>query len=319
MIFKSNFKILLPLLILSTISLSSNAQILGINKPLFSDLPFFNTRFIKQNNIKAIKGSISSKKVRDIIRSKGLDYHYQFGEDGKLKTQLSSHFSNGLKDTATHHFTYDSLGRIAIKRASDLNGYCSYHYNYDHLNNIITQSYCRDENKFDSKAKFELKKQYVITTDSFNYQKLSDTQSQKIFYNDYGIKFKTQTNYYDSLGYLIEEYTKFIIGNNKEKTTYEYDEIGRIHLKHTYTNISKNERNTEDYSYDEIGNVLDIKYYQNDKHTSTKQFLYDKNMLLSAMIIQDMETEFLRIIKYRYTFYDGSINFSELDSLGIRK
>jgi len=283
--------------------MSRNAQILEINKPLFSDLPFFNTRFIRQNKVKSITGSISSKKVRDIIRSKGLDYYYQFGKDGKLKTQLSSHFYKGSKDTTTHHFTYDSLARITIKRESDLNGYCSYHYNYDKLNNIITQSYCRDENKFNSKAKFELKKQYIIKTDSFTYKKLSDTQSQKTFYNDYGIKFKTQTNYYDSLGYLIEEYSKFIIGNNKEKTTYEYDEIGRIFKKHTYINIAKNTKNTEEYHYDEIGNILDIKYYKAEKHTSTKQFLYDGNMLLSAIIIQEMETEFLRIIKYRYTFF----------------
>ncbi len=80
-------------------------------------------------------------------------------------------------------------------------------------------------------------------------------------------------------------------------------------------NISNNKKNTEVHSYDEIGNILEIKYYKADKHTSTKQFLYDKNMLLSAMIIQNMETEFLRIIKYRYTFFDGSTNYSELDSL----
>jgi hypothetical protein len=313
MIFKSNFKILLPLLILSTISLSSNAQILEINKPLFSDLPFFNTRFIKQNNVKSIKGSISSKKVRDIIRSNNLDYSYQFNEDGTLKSQLASHYSKGLKDSTVISYAYNN-SQISLLRKSDSQGYYSYQYNYDDKKNIIAQTYCRDENKFNSKKRFKLKKQYIIKKDSFSYQQF-DNQTKKIFYNSYNKKFKTQTNSYDSLGYLVEEYTKYIIGNKKEKTTYEYDEIGRIHLKHTYTNISKNERNTEDYSYDEIGNILDIKYYQNDKHTSTKQFLYDKNMLLNAMIIEDVATEFLRIIKYRYTFYDGSTNYSELDSL----
>jgi len=295
------------------LTLSGNTQILGINQPLFSDLPFFNTQFVRQNNIKSIKGSISSKKVRDIIRSNNLDYSYQFNEDGTLKSQLSSHYSKGLKDSTIVSYEYLN-NNISLQRKSDSYGYYSYHYNYDDSNNIITQTYCRDENQFNAKKKFKLKKQYIIKKDSFSYQEY-DNQTKKIFYNSYGKKFKTQTNYYDSLGYLVEEYTKFIIGNNKRKVTYEYDEIGRIHLKHTYTNISKNERNTEDYSYDEIGNILDIKYYKADKHTSTKQFLYDKNMLLSAMIIEDVATEFLRIIKYRYTFYDGSTNYSELDSL----
>lgn len=297
--------------------ISSNAQILEINKPLFSDLPFFNTRFIRQNNIKSIKGSISSKKVRDIIRSNKLDYFYQFNEDGKLKSQLSSHYAKGLKDSTVISYKYNN-NQISLLRKSDNQGYYSYQYAYDDKNNIINQTYCRDENKFNSKKKFQLKKQYIIVKDSFSYQQF-DNQTKKTFYNSYGKKFKTQTNYYDSLGYLVEEYTKFIIGNNKEKTTYEYDEIGRIHKKHTYTNISNNKKNTAVYRYDEIGNILDIKYYKASKHLSTKQFLYDKNMLLSAMIIQEMETEFLRIIKYRYTFYDGSTNYTELDSLELPK
>ncbi|PCI93482.1 MAG: hypothetical protein COB15_16325 [Flavobacteriales bacterium] len=297
---------------MATINL--NSQILEINKPLFSDLPFFNTQFIKSNNIKSITGSISSKKVRDIIRSTGTDYHYQFGEDGQLKNQLSSYFSDGFKDTTTLFYTYNAKGQIAVKRKSDSYSYCSYHYNYDNANNIITQTYCRDENKFDSKNKFELKKEYVIVKDSFSYLKISDEQTKKFFYNSYGKKFKEQINYYDKLGYLIEEYTKFIIGNNKKKLTYEYNENGRLFKKHIFTNIAKDKKTTEIYTYDKIGNVLDIKYFKNSTHNSTKQFLYDKKtMLLTAMIIQDIETEFVRIIKYRYTFFDGTTNFSELD------
>jgi len=318
MIPKQLIKILVTALVLTTVfSVNSTAQILEINTPLFSDLPFFNTRFIRQNNVKSIKGSISSKKVRDIIRSNNLDYLYQFNTDGTLKSQLASHFSKGLKDSTVVSYTYKN-NNISLQRKSDSYGYYSYHYNYDAQNNIITQTYCRDENKLNSKKYFELKKQYIIVKDSFSYQTFA-TQTKKTFYNSYGKKYKIQTDYYDPLGYLVEEYTKFIIGNNKEKTTYEYDEIGRIHNKHVYTNISNNKKNTEVYSYDEIGNILDIKFYKENNHTSTKQFLYDKNMLLSAMIIQDMDTEFLRIIKYRYTFYENTTENSELERLNLTK
>ena len=299
--------------------LNSNAQILGINQPLFSDSPFFNTEFVKSNNIKTITGSISSKKVRDIIRSKGLDYHYEFNEEGRLNSQLSSHFSNGLKDSSIVSYEYKN-NNVILKRKSDSYGYFSYHYTYDDSNNIITQIYCRDENKFNAKNKFELKKEFVIVKDSFSYQKYSDDQTKKIFYNSYGKKFKEQTNYYNEHGYLVEEYTKFIIGNNKIKLTYEYDEIGRLHKKHSFTDIAQNKKTTELYRYDKIGNILEINYFTNEKHISTKQFLYDnKTLLLSAMIIEDKETGFLRIIKYSYTFFDGSTNFTEennsLDSL----
>ena len=290
--------------VLFCFSFTCRAQILDINQPLFSDLPFFNMEFVKTNKIKSITGSISSKKVKDIIRSKGLDYSYQFNEDGTLKAQFSSYLKVGLKDSTLISYTYNDKGKIAITRKSDSYGYYSYHYSYDSLDKIILQTYCRDENKFESKNKFELTKNYIIVSDSFSYQKLSDTQFKKIFYNGYGKIFKEQTNIYNEYGYLIEEYAKFIIGNSKQKTTYEYDEKGRLSKKHFFSNIAENKKTTEVYNYDEIGNVLDIKYFDNDKHTSTKQFLYDqKTMLLTAQIIQEIESEFIQIIQYNYNFF----------------
>lgn len=297
-------------------SLSTHAQILEINQPLFTDHPFFNTSFIKSNKVKSIKGSISSKKVRDIIRTKGLDYYYEFNDDGTLLMQLSSHYSKGLKDSSIVTYCYDEKSNISIKRKSDSYGYYSHHYKYDTANNVILQTYCRDENRFECKNKFELKNQYVIVADSFSYIKIDETQLKKIFYNGNGKVFKHQINYYNEHGYLTEEYTKFIIGNKKKKITYEYDEMGRIMKKHLFTNIAQNKKATEAYTYDEIGNILDIKKYDNEKHTSTKQFLYDKKtMLLTAQIIQDIETGFLRIIQYEYTFYDSSNNITDLNQL----
>ena len=292
------------------------SQILDITQPLFTDEPFFNQNFIKQNNVKSITGSISSKKVRDIIRSKGLDYYYEFNKNGTLKIQLSSHLSSGIKDSTAVNYSYNEKGLLAVKRKNDSYGYFSYNYKYNKNENIVLQTYCRDENKFNSKKTFELKKQYIISTDSFSYKKYDQTQTKKYYYNGYKKVFKEQTNYYNEYGYLTEEYTKFIIGNNKKKFTYEYDEQGRLSKKHKYTSIAEGSKTTEVYSYDEIGNVLDIKTFDNDRHTSTKQFLYDsKTMLLTAQIIQDIETEFLRIVQYRYEFFGEETQLQFTDTL----
>ena len=301
------------LTLVSFITTNGFSQILGVNQPLFSDQPFFNSEFIKINNIKSISGSISSKKVRDIIRSKGLKSHYEFNENGKLTLQYKSHITQNKTDTAITFYEYNDDGKISKKRKSEGAGFYSYQYRYNNENNIIAQTYSRDENKFGSKNKFELKKKYIIKTDSFSYQPYGKGQVKKLFYNSYGIKYKEQTNSFDSLGYLTEERTKFIIGNNKTKLTYEYDQYGRLYKKHIYTNISQDKKTTAIYSYDEIGNVLEIKNYNEEKHISTKEFLYDeKTMLLSAIIIQDIASELLRIIKYDYTFFDEPTNLTEL-------
>lgn len=52
------------------IQISAFSQLLDANQPLFKEDPFFNKKFIKTNQIKSIKGSWSSKKVKDIIRKK---------------------------------------------------------------------------------------------------------------------------------------------------------------------------------------------------------------------------------------------------------
>lgn len=292
------------------------SQILDITQPLFTDEPFFNEQFIKKNKVKSITGSISSKKVRDIIRSKGLDYYYEFNTNGSLKMQLSTYLSGQLKDSTTISYIYNDNGLIVTKRKNDSYGFFSHNYSYDNESNIVLQTYCRDENKYQTKKEFELKKQYIISTDSFSYKKYDDTQTKKFYYNGYKKIFKEQTNYYDEYGYLKEEYTKFIIGNKKKKITYEYDEQGRISKKHTYTNIAEDVKTTEIYTYDEIGNILDIKTFDGDKHKTTKQFLYDsKTMLLTAQIIQDIQTEFLRIIQYRYEFFGEETQVQFTDSL----
>ena len=154
-------------------------QILELNQPLFTDEPFFNQKFIKANKIKSITGSISSKKVRDIIRSKGLDFYYEFNNQGMLTMQLSSHLSNGIKDSTSVHYVYNQDNLLITKRKNDSYGFFSYHYLHNQADQIITQTYCRDENVYASKDMFELKSQFIISKDSFSYEKYDESQVKK--------------------------------------------------------------------------------------------------------------------------------------------
>ena len=299
---KKNYLILL--LAFLTVN-HSIAQILKVNKSLFDDDLVFNGPFIKINKIKSITGSRSSKKVNDIIRQKGLDYQYIFNINGTLKRQWSTFYTQKTKkDTQITSYEYRANGTLILKRKSDEGGYFSYNYLLDSDNNIIKQTYCRDENTSSSKSTFKLGKQYTIKSDSFSYTKIDEKQTKKIFYNSYGKRYKEQTTYYNEYGYLTEEYTKFIIGNNKSRVTYEYNENGRISKIDDYLSLSEGNKITHIYSYDEIGNLLEIKIYNNDKYTTSQQYLYDKKtMLLTAQLIKDIETEFIKIIQYNYIFY----------------
>ena len=301
-------KIKLPILtFLLCFSISSFAQILDINKPLFSDEPFFNSRFIRLNKIKSIKGSRSSKKVKDIIRTKGLDFYYEFNTSGNLVMQISTFHDTRLrKDTNVINYYYDNNNNLKLIRKNDTYGYYSHEYSYDKSGGINKQTYCREENLCDAKNYFQLGNRYVIMSDSFSYQQLSEKQIKKTFYNNYKKPYKEQIDYYNELGYLTEEYTKFLIGNKKHKTTYQYDEKGRVIEIITNADLNTADIKTEKFFYDELGNILEIKIYENDTYKISKQFLYDKKtFLLTAQLIQEVETEFIKIIQYQYTFYSG--------------
>jgi len=293
------------LFLFSLFTISSFAQILEVNQPAFGEFPFFNTSFIKTNKIKTIIASRSSKKVKDIIRKKGLDYEYRFNTNGTLKSQMTTFLKKGhLKDTNIVTYQYNKEGKVICIRKSDNGGYFSNNYKLDDDGNIVKQTYCRDENASHSKNNFKLLKQYIITSDSFSYDKPSENQVKKIFYNKYHKRYKIQTSYYNEYGYLVEKYTKFLIGNSKSKISYQYDKKGRLSRIDNFSDLSQNNKISKTYIYDEIGNVLEIKNYENDKFITSKQFLYDeKTMLLTAQIIKDIDTEFIRIIQYRYTFY----------------
>ncbi len=301
----SKMKKPLIILIFFFCSICGKAQILDAHKTLFGEESFFNDQFIKSNKIKIISGSWSSKKVKDIIRKKDLDFYYEFNKNGSLKQQYSTFLTQKTKkDTSVIAFEYDVDNKIITKRKTDNQGYFSYQYTYDANDNIIKETYYRDENNSPTKNEFELKKQYIITSDSFAYQKMNAFQTKKITYNNYRKSYKETFFYYDSLGYLIEIYSKYIIGNNKSKTTFSYNETGRLAEKQTTPNLIEGITKKEVFFYDEIGNLIEIKTYENEVYKTSTQFMYDGKMLLTAQLTKEIATEFITILQFDYQFFD---------------
>lgn len=298
-------KYLLSLFLFFLISLNTKAQLLDANKQLFDEDPFFNEKFIKINKIKSIKGSWSSKKVKDIIRKKNIDFYYEFDKNGMLKQQYSTFLSQDIKkDTNVIAYTYNNENKIIVKRKTDNNGFFSLTYDYDAKGNLLKETYAREENASNTKNDFSLKKQYIIKTDSFHCEQLSKSQKKITYYNSYGKSYKETFYYYDELGYLSEVYTKYLIGNKKSKITYKFNEIGRLAERTTHADFNKNLIKKEEFIYDEIGNLMEIKTYENDEYKTSTQFLYDKNMLMTAQLTKVIATEFLTIIQYEYSFYE---------------
>lgn len=287
------------------IQISAFSQLLDANQPLFKEDPFFNKKFIKTNQIKSIKGSWSSKKVKDIIRKKNVDFYYEFNREGMLTQQYSTFLTQQVKkDTSIIAYTYNKQNQIIVKRKTDNKGFFSLRYQYDNNGNLKKETYAREENGGASIKEFDLKREFIIKTDSFHVEQLSEKQEKTTFYNGYGKSYKEEFKYFDDLGFLVEVYTKFLIGNKKSKITLAYDELGRLSQRTTIENLNLPTEKKEVFLYDDVGNLIEIKAYENEDYKTSTQFLYDKNMLLTAQLTKEIVTEFITIIQYEYGFYE---------------
>ena len=75
----------LLLIFLSYVSLQAFGQVLdNRNGEAFTDKPFFNTSFIKENKLKKLKGTFTYKKQGQMMRATEFMYVYEFDTNGLL-------------------------------------------------------------------------------------------------------------------------------------------------------------------------------------------------------------------------------------------
>ncbi len=269
----------------------------------FSETPFFNQDFIRRNGIKQITGKISSKKTLQAIEDRNLVIGYTFDQKGRLIKQYRSFNNSDKKDTTFIYYYYDENDNIVTQRMSDSYGFFSNNYSYNALGQVTEKTYCRDENAGKDKQHFKLGKQHTIVKETFSYENTDSTLHQHT-YNSRNKKYQTISSYFNKHGLLTRSEKKLIINKKKSKTLYQYDDKGNISEKTVYPDYKKEQHTTTKYKYDELGNLEYIDEYVNGKHITHKEILYDKSTyLMKALLVQDVETNFIKIIKYTYVYY----------------
>lgn len=271
----------------------------------FSDEPFFDELFIRQNGIKVINGEIKTKGNLEVIKDPKLVSRYEFDSTGKLIMQYTSFNGGGNKDTTFIKYIYDDRGNIITKRTNDAYGFFSYNFEYDSLNRPVLKTYCREENAGSDRYNFELGKQYVIVKESYSY-KDEDSVLTKSIYNNHNRIYQTDKYIYNELELLVKIETRYVINKKRAVTAFTYTDLGKVASKVYYRDYkNKDEYEKWEYQYDELGNLTYIDYYKGEEHITHKEVLYDKSTYsLKALLIQDVASNFITIVKYTTTFSD---------------
>ncbi len=285
-------------------SLSVSAQLLDNSECLvFSDAPFFSSKFIRQNQIKQITGVISTKKNLQVIEQRNLVNTYVFDKKGRLGKQYRSFNGANSKDTTFITYEYTDFNKVKTQRTSDSYGFFSNNYEFNNQKKIISKTYCRDENLNGDKNNFKLGKQHVIVQETFSYES-SDSTKSKSTYNSRGKKYQTITSFYNEHGLKHKEEKKLLINKKKSITYYSYDDRGNVSERTFYPDYNKPYHTTTKYQYDELGNLEYIDEYKNDTHITHKEIIYNKStLLMKALLVQDIETNYIKIIKYSYLYW----------------
>lgn len=281
------------------------SQILDNSKGnAFSEIPFFNEKFIKNNKIKSLQGTYTFKKMGDIMRETDLVYQYDFDSKGHLIQSFETSLENQKIDTNLLGYGYHKDGNLAFVRKKDRVGYYSTHYFYDSINRVIKEEYRRD---IDTAGTFfvpSFERSMILNFETIKHE-LTGNFEKSIVHNSYGLPFKEIISNYDSTGYLISKEEKLKFGNQRIMTLFEYTEKGWI-SKITTTNSTNSKGNQEvRFKYDDFGNVSEKHIYKNGQFITDIQVIYNlKTGLISSILTRDVSTNFISILRFESTrFY----------------
>lgn len=276
----------------------SYGQVLNnVEGDAFTDKPFFNEQFIQLNKIKSIKAQFNYKKTRQAIIEQNFYYVYNFDKNGKLISTYETKQDDGTKDTTWNVYLYNDRGLMMEHKKGDARGKTSNVFVYDGQN-LIRQEFWTES--LDSNG---TSNRLLFNSENIEHSTYLN-QKKKKYFNSYNLPYMEETAYYDSLGYLSSTERRMIMTNTLLKKKYYYNDKGYLAKKEIFDN-SKEPTETYEFSYDVFGNLNQTYYYKKGVFTTDTQIVYnDKSKLISAVIIREVATDFIMILRFnQYEYY----------------
>lgn len=265
---------------------------------VFSDVPFFNVTFVKSAKIKEIRGKYTFKKQGDILRNSNYVHVYSFDTLGQLTCHYKSAKGDKGSDTTVQFFTYTPSGKVNSVRINEKRGFLTTYYTYDSLNRIVKEEVYRDIDTLHSKIQPVIERSLLWNSETMTYENYNG-QVRKKTYNSYGNHYLEHSKSYDTLGFLRREEDLYTITRNVLITEYNYGDKAWISRIATTKNTDSIPLTEVHFTYDNYGNILSKSVYKNGVFTTEYQVIYSTDSgLLSSLIIRDVATNFITIIRF---------------------
>ncbi|MNU64093.1 hypothetical protein D3C71_533630 [compost metagenome] len=292
---------------LLTFSISAaSAQLMENSQGVaLTEVPFFNTKFVKGSKIKEIRGTFTFKKQGDIMRESNYIYVFDFDTLGNLTRHYQTAKGDSGTDTTVRFYDYTQDGRLVRKRISQKKGFLSTYYSYNSNGQIVKEEVYRDIDTMNSLLKPSIERSILWNTETMDYQVYEGQYKKKVF-NSYGNQYLEMTRYLDSLGYLAREEELFTITRNKITTKYKYSDKGWIESVAVYKNTDPVPTSESRFTYDAFGNLQSKLIYKDGVFVTEYQLIYSGlTGLIYSIVIREVSSNFISIIRFKEpTFWD---------------
>jgi len=265
------------------------------NGNAFTNTPFFNKSFIKNNKIKKLSATISFKKKGSVIKQTNLSYSFSFDKNGRLIHFLESNFRGKKIDSVEYFYTYNSANQLEVERKKEMNGYTSIHYKYNTNGELVLKEFHRDIlNDLDSLIHSTVL--YVKKIEN----SIAKNSKKQIVFNNYNLPYKEITSLFSEDGYLLEQKEKMKMSSAFFKKTFSYNDQGWVSSKKNFRSTDSIPSERWEYKYDSWGNLIKLDYYRGKNLLEEKEIYYsEKTNLIANMLIINNITQSLKIIRFK--------------------
>lgn len=270
------------------------------NGEAFTDKPFFNQDFIRDNKVKKLNGTFTYKKMGQVLRPTEFKYVYEFNKNGQLISTYETRTDDGTVDTTWNKYEYDDESRLKIHRKTDLEGFATIQYTYDSLDRVIQEDFIRD---IDSNG--VIVRSLSFNKESFKYAAY-DKQLKRTRFNNYGLPYLDEFFNTNELGYLVERIERIKMTSTVYTYHYKYNEKGKLSAILKSNNRDEGYLEETKFKYDELGNLIEKHNYKKGIFTTDIQIIYNsKTKLLSSVITRQVSTNFMMILRFQdYEFFN---------------
>ncbi|MBN9292573.1 MAG: hypothetical protein J0G96_01185 [Flavobacteriia bacterium] len=276
-----------------------SAQMLDNSKGFaFTELPYFNEQFVKNNRIKTLNGHFQYKKTGDIIRESKYIYRYEFDRKGHLIYSLETKLIGTIVDTVVLYYEYDEKNNLSVVRQKDAKGFFSTRFTYDDKDRVIKEEYYRDiDTTTNNVVKPQFERSTYLNSERFEYTE-NPAVLKKTYFNNYDFPYLDEYLTYNDLGLLKKKEEIIRTTSQMTVTEYDYNPKGWVSRQKIYSPTNKNIQQEIIFNYDAQGNLTDKQIHKNGEHVTEIQLIYNsKTGILSYTLTRDIKTNFITILK----------------------